>query len=68
MWNKNERDGKVDQVKGRVKQAVGDLTNDKNLKAEGQRDEASGKVQEAVGEIRHKAHDAIKEVRSAVKR
>ena len=26
MWNKNERDGKIDQAKGRVKQAVGDLT------------------------------------------
>jgi uncharacterized protein YjbJ (UPF0337 family) len=26
MWSKNEREGKTDQVKGRVQQAVGDLT------------------------------------------
>ena len=25
MLNKNERDGKIDQAKGKVKQAVGDL-------------------------------------------
>ena len=59
MWNKNEREGKVDQVKGKVKQAIGDISGNEDLKAEGKRDEASGKAQEAVGEIRHKAGDAI---------
>ncbi len=49
MWNKNERDGKIDQAKGRAKQAVGDLTGDEKLKAEGEMDEAGGKVEEAVG-------------------
>ena len=58
MWNKDERDGKVDQAKGRVKQAVGDLTGNKDLKAEGQMDEASGKVQEAVGSRSAKVGDA----------
>jgi uncharacterized protein YjbJ (UPF0337 family) len=68
MWNKDERDGKIDQAKGRVKQAVGDLTSDKDLKAEGQADESKGKVTEAVGEIRRKAGDAIDKVADAVKR
>ena len=54
MWNKNERDGKIDQAKGRVKQAVGDLTADEDLKAEGQVDEAGGKVEEAVGKVQRK--------------
>ena len=45
MWNKNERDGKIDPAKGKVKQAVGDLTHDDDLKAEGQVDEAVGKVE-----------------------
>ena len=35
MWNKNERQGTVDQAKGKVKQAVGALTNDDDLRAPG---------------------------------
>jgi uncharacterized protein YjbJ (UPF0337 family) len=31
MWNKNERDGKVEEVKGKAKQAVGKITNDPAL-------------------------------------
>ena len=68
MWNRNERDGKVDQAKGRVKQAFGDLTGNKDLKAEGQGDVAKGKVEEAVGQVRRKAGKAIKKIGGAVKR
>lgn len=68
MWNKNERDGKIGQAKGRVKQAVGDLTGDKPLKAEGRSDEAAGEVQEAVGRVGRKAGHAIEKIGKAVKR
>ncbi len=68
MWNKNERDGKVDQAKGRVKQAVADLTKDDDLKAEGQADETVGKVKEAVGRTFRKAGEAIESVGKAVKK
>ena len=37
-------DGQMDKVKGRVKQAVGDLTNNKRLKTEGKLDEIRGRV------------------------
>ena len=67
MWNKNEREGKVDQAKGKVKQAVAAVTRDEHLKAEGKADEAAGKVKSAIGEITHKAGDAIAEVAKAVK-
>lgn len=67
MWNKDERNGKIDQAKGKIKQAVGGLTNDEDLKAEGRVDETSGKVQEAVGGIRRKAGDLIDDVAKAVK-
>lgn len=67
MWNKDERDGKVDQAKGRVKQAVGDLTGDKNLKSEGQVDEAKGKIQEAVGGVRRRVGEAIEDLGGVVK-
>ena len=33
-----------DQFKGRVKQAVGDLTDNKDLKREGKADEKAGEV------------------------
>jgi uncharacterized protein YjbJ (UPF0337 family) len=68
MWNKNERDGKIDQAKGQVKQAVGDLTHDDELKAEGQVDEAVAKVEAAVGRARRKAGEAIESLAKAVKR
>jgi uncharacterized protein YjbJ (UPF0337 family) len=68
MWNKNERDGKVDQAKGKVKQAVGTLTGDDKLKSEGQADETAGKVEAAVGRTTRKVGDAITNVGNAVKR
>ena len=68
MWNKHERDGKIDQAKGRAKQAVGDLTGDKKMKAEGQMDEAGGKVEEAVGQLQRKTVAAIEKMRDAVRR
>jgi uncharacterized protein YjbJ (UPF0337 family) len=46
--------GEGDQAKGRVKQAVGDLTDDKDLKREGKVDEAAGKVKEGVDKIKDK--------------
>lgn len=68
MWNKNERDGKIDQAKGRAKQAVGDLTGDEKLKAEGEMDEAGGKVEVAVGTVQRKSAAAIEKIKDAVKR
>jgi len=68
MWNKNERDGKIDQAKGRAKQAVGGLTGDEKMKAEGEMDEAGGKVEEAVGKVQRKTVAAVEKMRDAVKR
>ena len=67
MWNKDERQGKIDRAKGKVKQAVGDLTNNDDLKAEGRKDEASGHVQETVGQIRRTTGEAIDAVVKAAK-
>ena len=46
--------GEADKVKGRVKQAAGDLTDDKDLKREGKVDEAAGKVKDAVDKVKDK--------------
>lgn len=41
-------DGTADKAKGKVKQAVGDLTDNDKLKREGQKDEAVGKAKDAI--------------------
>lgn len=66
--NKDELDGKVDQIKGRVKQGVGDATGDVRLKDEGVADEASGEVQEGFGKARRKVGDAIEDIGEKIKR
>jgi len=53
-------DGKVDETKGRAKQAVGDLTNDDSLKNEGKVDEASGKTKGAIGKAADKVKDMLR--------
>jgi uncharacterized protein YjbJ (UPF0337 family) len=68
MWTRTERKGSVDQVKGRVKQAVGRLTRNADLTAEGHVDETVGKVEAAIGRTTHKTGDAITKLGKAVKR
>jgi uncharacterized protein YjbJ (UPF0337 family) len=40
--------GTSDKIKGRVKEAVGVLTDDKRLKNEGKLDQTTGKIKEVV--------------------
>jgi uncharacterized protein YjbJ (UPF0337 family) len=42
--------GKTDKAKGRVKKAVGDLTDDKDLRRRGQADEMAGEVKDTLDE------------------
>jgi uncharacterized protein YjbJ (UPF0337 family) len=55
--------GNFDQAKGKVKQAVGDLTGDKDLKREGKTDENAGKVKEFVEDTEDKVEDALDKVK-----
>jgi uncharacterized protein YjbJ (UPF0337 family) len=52
-------DGTADDVKGRVKEAAGDLTDDQGLKNEGKVDRATGSVKDAVDDASDKAKDAV---------
>jgi len=65
--NKDEVNGKVDRLKGRVKQGVGDLTNDPRLHDEGVADEAAGNVEEGFGKARRKVGEALHEVAHQIK-
>jgi uncharacterized protein YjbJ (UPF0337 family) len=52
--------GQVDKAKGRVKRAVGELTDNEDLKREGDIDEASGKAKEVVDKVARKARGAVR--------
>jgi uncharacterized protein YjbJ (UPF0337 family) len=49
-----------DDAKGRVKEAAGDLTGDKDLKREGKVDQAGGKAKEGVEKVTDKVKDALR--------
>jgi uncharacterized protein YjbJ (UPF0337 family) len=53
-------DGTTDDLKGRAKEAAGDLTNDDSLKNEGKVDRASGTVKDKVGDAADSVKDAIR--------
>jgi uncharacterized protein YjbJ (UPF0337 family) len=53
----DEIKGKVDNLKGRAKQAAGSISGDKGLEAEGAAQRIKGAVQEKVGEAKRKLRD-----------
>ena len=59
--------GKTDEVKGRVKEAAGAITDDDQLRREGKIDQATGKVKQAadkaVDKVKQVAKDANKHTR-----
>jgi uncharacterized protein YjbJ (UPF0337 family) len=50
----------MDEAKGRVKEAAGDLTGDQDMKNEGKVDKAAGSVKDKVGDVADKVKDAFK--------
>jgi uncharacterized protein YjbJ (UPF0337 family) len=61
MANDDQVKGKLDNLKGRVKQAAGAVTGDKKLEAEGAAERVKGAVQEKIGEAKHAAAKKIEE-------
>ena len=54
--------GKTDEMKGRVKEAAGAITDDDKLRREGKMDQAAGKVKEAAQKAVDKANEAAKKL------
>ena len=52
-----------DEMKGRVKEAAGDLTDDKDLQREGERDQAAGKAKEKLENAKDWGEEKIDEAR-----
>ncbi len=49
---KDKVEGKTDELKGTVKEKVGQATNDPDLEAEGAGDKLGGKMQQKIGDIK----------------
>jgi uncharacterized protein YjbJ (UPF0337 family) len=56
---------KADQAKGRIKEAVGSLTDDKKLKREGRVDRLAGEAKEKLGHAKDKIEDVIDKSRKS---
>jgi uncharacterized protein YjbJ (UPF0337 family) len=52
-------EGKIDKMKGRAKEAAGDLTDDDDLENEGKVDRASGAIKDKVDKATDKVKDAV---------
>ena len=48
-----------DDIKGKAKEAAGDLTDDKDLQREGKVDQFTADVKEKVGDVADKVKDVI---------
>lgn len=57
---RDRAEGTIEEMKGKGKQAWGDLTDDERTKAEGMLDEAKGKGQQALGDLKDEA-DKLKD-------
>ena len=66
--NRDEIDGKAEALKGKMKQAAGDMTDDPDLHDEGVADEAAGEAQSAIGKGRRKVGEFVKDVGDAIKK
>jgi uncharacterized protein YjbJ (UPF0337 family) len=61
-------DPNTDDLKGRAKEAVGDLTDNDDLKREGKTDRAGGKVKDAIDKVEEKAKELVDDVKDKVHR
>jgi uncharacterized protein YjbJ (UPF0337 family) len=49
---KDQAEGKFHQIKGKIKEVAGELSDNPKLEAEGAGEKIAGKVQEKIGEVK----------------
>jgi uncharacterized protein YjbJ (UPF0337 family) len=59
--------GKMDQIKGRIKEAAGVLTDDDRLKREGKLEQVVGKVKETAARIAEKVKEKVERTADTMK-
>ena len=56
----------INKVKGKIKQAVGDIAGDPALREEGVRDERKGRVQGVIADVKHAAKVVEKDAKNVI--
>ena len=64
MANKDQIQGEATNIKGKVREAVGNVTNDEKQIAKGKTEQVEGKAQKAVGQVA----DAVQTIGDKAKR
>ena len=57
---------RMDEAKGRAKEAAGAITGDDDLKREGKADQAGAKVKDFVDDVKDKVEDAVDNVKEKI--
>lgn len=63
MWNKNELEGKGKQIKGAIKDKVGEWTGNDTLEQEGEAERLEGNLQQSAGKVQRKAGNLVDDVK-----
>jgi uncharacterized protein YjbJ (UPF0337 family) len=58
----------IDKASGRIKKAVGDLTNDPSVRREGRKEERKGEAKEDLARTQEKADEKAEEVANLERR
>ena len=61
-------DENTDEVKGRIKEAAGTLTGDKDLEAEGKVDRVASEVKDKIRQVEDKVEDLVDKVKDSLHR
>ena len=62
MGNQDQVEGKWDQATGKIKEEIGDATDNEKMEYEGKADQAKGQVKEGVGDVSEKIDDVADDV------
>ena len=62
--NSDQIAGKANEIKGKVKEKVGELMNDPTMQADGVVDQVKGKAQQTYGDVKEDVQEAIKKAGS----
>jgi uncharacterized protein YjbJ (UPF0337 family) len=67
MHNEDEIKGKMERAKGKVKEGIGDMTGNEELRGEGEADELGGNARETFGKGRRKVGEALDDLGDKLK-
>jgi uncharacterized protein YjbJ (UPF0337 family) len=68
MHNQDEIKGRMERAKGKVKEGIGDMTGDEELRGEGKADEIGGNARETLGKGRRKVGETLDDLGDKLKR